>query len=110
MVASVWDSVERLYDTFSLGLLLKTLFAPWRQISAGQVRGPIGVQIRAFFDRLFLRIIGGFIRTVTLIVGLIALCVMLLVGLMRIVVWPLVPIMPLVMVLFAIVGWVPWHL
>lgn len=110
MVASVWDSVERLYDTFSLGLLLKTLFAPWRQISAGQVRGPIGVQIRAFFDRLFSRVIGGFIRTVTLIVGLIALCVMLLVGLMRIVVWPLVPIMPLVMVLFAIVGWVPWHL
>jgi len=49
MVASVWGSVERLYDTFSLGLLLKTLFAPWRQISAGQGRGPIWGQISGVF-------------------------------------------------------------
>ena len=69
----VWESIERLYDTFSLGLLLKTLFAPWRQISAGKVRGPIGVQLRAFFDRLVSRIIGGFIRIITLLIGVAAL-------------------------------------
>ena len=90
----VWESIERLYDTFSLGLLLKTLFAPWRQISARKVRGPIGVQLRAFFDRLVSRIIGGFIRTITLLIGVAALCSMLLIGLLRLAIWPLVPVMP----------------
>lgn len=108
--ADVWDSIERLYDTFSLGLLLKTLFAPWRQISAGKVRGPIGVQLRAFFDRLVSRIIGGFIRTITLLIGVAALCVMLLIGLLRLLIWPLVPAMPVFMVIAAISGWIPWHL
>ena len=98
----VWESIERLYDTFSLGLLLKTLFAPWRQISAGKVRGPIGVQLRAFFDRLVSRIIGGFIRIITLLIGVAALCLMLLIGLLRLAIWPLVPAMPAVMVVAAI--------
>ena len=106
----VWESIERLYDTFSLGLLLKTLFAPWRQISAGKVRGPIGVQLRAFFDRLVSRIIGGFIRIITLLIGVAALCLMLLIGLLRLAIWPLVPAMPAVMVVAAISGWIPWHL
>ena len=98
----VWESIER--------LLLKTLFAPWRQISAGKVRGPIGVQLRAFFDRLVSRIIGGFIRTITLFIGLAALFMMLLVGLLRLAIWPLIPLMPAVMVIAAISGWIPWHL
>ncbi|TWP26500.1 hypothetical protein EUA60_02230 [TM7 phylum sp. oral taxon 346] len=106
----VWESIERLYDTFSLGLLLKTLFAPWRQISAGKVRGPIGVQLRAFFDRLVSRIIGGFIRTITLMIGVVALCVMLLIGLLRLAIWPLIPFMPAAMVIAAISGWIPCHL
>ena len=106
----VWESIERLYDTFSLGLLLKTLFAPWRQISAGKVRGPIGVQLRAFFDRLVSRIIGGFIRIIALLIGVAALCLMLLIGLLRLAIWPLVPVTPAVMVVAAISGWVPWHL
>ena len=106
----VWESIERLYDTFSLGLLLKTLFAPWRQISAGKVRGPIGVQLRAFFDRLVSRIIGGFIRTITLMIGVVALCVMLLIGLLRLAIWPLIPFMPAAMVIAAISEWIPCHL
>ena len=57
------------YDYFSIGLLAKTLFAPFRQISAGKVRGPIGLQWRAFVDRLISRFIGAFVRLILIVVG-----------------------------------------
>ena len=37
-------------DYFSFDLLLKTLFAPFRQISAGNVDGPLEVKLRALVD------------------------------------------------------------
>ena len=104
------DSLLTVYDNFSLGLLLKTLFSPWRQISAGRVRGPIGVQMRAFFDRLVSRIIGGFIRSIVLIFGSVAVFLAGVVGLLRILLWPFVPIFPFVAIIFAAGGWIPWHL
>ena len=47
LIERVRESLLNVYDYFSLGLLLKTLFAPWRQISAGRVRGPL----QKFVDR-----------------------------------------------------------
>ena len=56
--------ILRMADFFSIGLLARTLFSPYRQISAGRVRGPLPVQLRAFADRLFSRVIGGVFRTI----------------------------------------------
>jgi len=42
-------------DYFSMDLLVKTLFAPFRQISAGKVDGSLEVKMRALIDRLFSR-------------------------------------------------------
>lgn len=110
LISNILESLERLYDTFSLGLLVKTLFSPWRQISAGNVRGPIGVQIRAFFDRLVSRLIGGFIRTITLIIGTVSLCCAAIFGIIRVALWPIIPALPVVFLLCMLAGWVPWHL
>ena len=110
VVRRVRESLPGVYDNFSLGLLLKTLFSPWRQISAGRVRGPIGMQLRAFFDRLVSRIIGGFIRSIVLIFGALVVLLAATVGLLRIILWPFVPIFPFVAIIFALVGWIPWHL
>lgn len=97
-------------DYFSIDLLLKTLFAPYRQISAGQVRGPIGVQLRAFFDQLLSRIIGAIVRTFMIIAGLISMFVYLTVGLILVVAWGMVPLIPLVCLVLFFVGWLPWKL
>ena len=110
LIERVQNSLLNMYDTFSLGLLLKTLFSPWRQISAGRVRGSISVQMRAFFDRLVSRIIGGFIRSVVLIFGSIFMVCAILIGLLRIVLWPIVPIVPFLAIIAMIGGWIPWHL
>jgi len=109
-VARVRGNLMSVYDYFSFDLLLHTLFAPFRQISAGKVRGPLGVQVRAFFDRLISRIIGGIIRTTVLIFGSITLCIAVLIGVLRLVIWPLIPVLPIVFIALALSGWVPWKI
>lgn len=109
-ILAVRDRLAGLYDYFSFGLLLKTLFAPFRQISAGHVRGPLGVQMRAWFDRLISRCVGASVRLIVLVIGAVTLVVAVLFGLLQIVLWPLVPVMPVVAIVCTMIGWVPWHL
>lgn len=89
-------SLLRVVDYFSVGLLLKTLFNPWRQISAGQIQGPLPVQLRAFFDRLFSRVFGAIIRLVVMMIGLVAMAGWSVWLLVRLLVWLMVPLGPLI--------------
>ena len=91
-------------DYFSVDLLAKTLFSPFRQISAGRVDGPLGVQLRAFADRLISRMIGAMIRTVLLVAGMIAIALTALVGLIILVVWAFVPVLPIIGLIATIIG------
>lgn len=95
-------------DYFSIDLLLRTFFSPFRQISAGKVRGPLGVQMRAFFDRLISRVIGACIRFVMIIVGSLAIALHAIVGLAIVIVWAFIPLLPVVGVVLFLMGWVPW--
>lgn len=94
----------RALDSFSIGELLRTLFAPFRQISAGRVRGPLGVHLRAWADRLVSRFIGAFVRLILIFVGLAWLLVLALFGLMRLALWPVIPLLPAFGVLLFMIG------
>lgn len=107
---AVVDNLAGLYDYFSFELLIKTLFSPFRQISAGRVRGSLEVQFRAWLDRLISRVIGAFIRLIVIIVGTLTLVVASVIGLARIVLWPIVPWLPIVGLTVALTGWVPWKI
>lgn len=100
----------RMADHFSIGLLLRTLFAPFRQISADETaRGASGV-MNVIVDKLISRLIGGFMRTVMVIVGSIGLVLLTLVSLVRLVGWALLPFMPLLgLAAMTIVG-APWKI
>lgn len=97
-------------DYFSLSLLARTLFAPFRQISAGQVDGPLPVQLRAFFDRLFSRVIGAVVRLIMIGVGTAALVGMVVYGLIVLAGWLLMPLAPMIGLVMMMTGWVPWRL
>jgi hypothetical protein len=101
------DRLASSYDYFSIGLLASTLFAPFRQISAGKVSGPIGVKLRAFADRLISRFIGALVRLVLIIVGSIWLFVQAVFGGVVLVLWALVPMLPLIGFIVMLSGWVP---
>ncbi len=108
-VSSVRERLAGLYDYFSIDLLVRTLFSPYRQISAGRVRGPIGIQLRAFLDRLISRIIGSIVRTIMIVIGSVTLFLTIIFGLFTIIAWAFVPALPIIGVALALSGWVPWR-
>jgi hypothetical protein len=99
-----------LYDYFSIDLLIRTWFAPFRQISAGQVSGPLGVQLRAWFDQVISRTVGGVVRTIVIVCGSVALLLSFLLGVAAVVGWALVPVAPLIGLVMSLLGWAPWHI
>ena len=108
--AHLGERLAATMDYFSIDLLLKTFFSPFRQISAGKVQGPLGVQLRAFTDRLISRIIGAMIRFTMVIVGSLAILFHAFVGVVSLVLWAFVPLLPLIGIMLFSMGWVPWSL
>ena len=101
----IGQRVDTAMDFFSVSLLLRTLFDPFRQISAGQVRGSIDAQARAWADRTFSRFFGAFIRTLFIMIGLLVAMFVMLLGLLQLVVWPLIPLLPIIGIVGFIMGW-----
>ena len=101
------ERVARTVDYFSIDLLLKTLFAPFRQISAGKINGPIAVKWRAFVDRTISRVIGSIIRIFIILIGCVTIILYGVMGLATLVLWAIIPALPLIGFLLFISGWTP---
>lgn len=97
-----------LFDYFSIDILLRTLFSPFRQISAGNVDGALEVKMRAFVDQLVSRMVGGAVRSIVMLVGLVAILLSTVGGVAYILLWALMPIAPIVGLIMALIGWIPW--
>lgn len=95
-------------DYFSFGLLVRTFFAPFRQISAGSVNGSLEVKMRATLDRLLSRLIGTIVRSIMIIAGSIAMLLNVIAGIVFIVGWGFVPLLPIIGLGLFAVGWLPW--
>jgi hypothetical protein len=107
-IAYLTNSMLRSLDYFSIGLLAKTLFAPFRQIDSGKaLNAPLDVKARMFFDRLLSRLIGAVMRTLVILIGAVALLVKTLLSLLATVAYLLLPVVPIAGVVMYIVGWVP---
>jgi small-conductance mechanosensitive channel len=106
--ALTWRRVISTYEYFSIGQLVRTWFAPFRQISAGSVSGSFAVQWHAFTDRTISRFVGGFMRTIMILVGCISIILAIGVGCVALVAWLLVPTLPLIGFAMSLMGWMPW--
>jgi hypothetical protein len=101
---------DRTADLFSLELSLRTMFKPFKQIDAdGARKGSLDVVLRAMFDQLFSRFFGAVVRSGLIVAGSIALFLELMLGSARLAVWPLMPVMPLIGLVLASSGWLPWR-
>ncbi len=99
------DKIHSLADFFSLGLLLRTLFYPFRQISAySDEYASLQKQIGAFFDKLLSRTIGAVVRLGILIFGILAITIEAIFGALLALAWPFIPLIPIAAVFCAIVG------
>ena len=103
--------LSRVSDRFSIGLLLRSLFSPFRQISAdGPVYAGLDAKLRAWCDRLISRCIGAMVRSALIITGSILLLVEVIFAVLRLVVWPVLPFFPILGIIFVISGWIPWQI
>lgn len=91
-------------ETFSVPELLRTLFAPFRETYAGKVKGPLDVQIRAFFDRFISRIIGFIVRTFLIGMAVVGLVAVFVVAVFSLLAWPFIPLLPVIGIILMVAG------
>lgn len=103
------EQLDGVVDYFSIGLLFRTLFSPFRQISAGQVDGSFEVQMRALFDRCVSRAIGAAARLVIICIGAVWLVCAVAVAALTLVLWTALPILPFIGFGLFVMGWMPWN-
>lgn len=92
------DNADRLrgrlintYQEFSVPILMRTLFSPWRRIiSYG--RGSLEERARATLDNVVSRFVGLGVRLSALIAAVIIMSLNALLGVAWLVVWPLLPV------------------
>jgi hypothetical protein len=95
-------------EFFSIGQLMSTLFAPFRQISANNGNDPsFGGAMRAFVDQLISRLIGAFVRFSTILFGLIVIALQALYETIIMISWWFLPLLPIAGFILLAIGWVP---
>ncbi len=95
IILSAWKNFLIFYlNYFSIPILLKTLFSPWRRISEGYGKTFNPQQyIEAFVFNAMSRVIGGIIRTCFLIIGVFCTSIVLILGFVFLIIWILGPVL-----------------
>lgn len=101
------DRLDQTIDYFSFGLLIKTLFAPFRQISAGKVDGSLDVKFRAMIDKLFSRVIGAIVRLIILLIGTVVIAIQAVAAVVLLVLWSVMPVLPFAGIILMSSGLLP---
>ena len=95
-----WSDMERIFGNylwfvgnfFSIELLLKTLFSPWRRLSVTSGRG--GEE--SFFGRIIIntlmRFVGFIMRACTIVIGVLAELAVVALGCCAVIIWLLLPV------------------
>ena len=93
-LSSFVDGLRDAADFFSIMLLVRNLFAPFRQISAEkQINLPLNARIHAWFDLLISRLVGATVRFMILIAGTVVMILRAGIGLVLGILWPLLPLL-----------------
>lgn len=102
---SAGQHLYSLADFFSIDLLFKTLFAPFRQISAGTSKNvSFDVRLRMFFDRLVSRFIGAIVRIFIILAGLLTIIFVAFFVLLVVIIWPILPFAPVLGLILTVSG------
>lgn len=93
-------------DFFSMDSLVRTLFKPFRQISAeaASEHASLDMKFHMFLDRLVSRFIGFFSRLTLLITGMILIVLVGVLSLILIILWPVLPLAPIAGMVLAAMG------
>ncbi len=96
-IIKAWGNFLRFgLQFFSIPLLFKTFFAPWRGYQWSYGRGfDFSTYFEVFFSNLITRILGAFMRLILLVFGLLTEAVFLVGGLAVLIGWFVLPLITL---------------
>lgn len=83
---------RRVLVFFSIPVLIKTLFAPWKRDIHSAVNSSLDMIVRVLIDNLVSRLVGLVIRTITIIIGLIITSLTFVGGIIFLLFWFLLPV------------------
>lgn len=101
VVTNIKARAETLSDMFSVSILLRTLFSPWRRIITYPGAG-LDAHFRAMLDNLVSRFIGFMVRVCVLIAAGVGFSVLLIASLVELVLWPLLPLVGIGLVVWGL--------
>ena len=91
----VWERlgerIQSVASAFSVTLLVRTLFSPWRRVTAVKGRG-FDAAIHAAIDNAVGRFIGFSVRIIVLIAAAISTVAISIIGGILLFVWPFLPV------------------
>lgn len=92
----IWKAIvaltKRVFHTFSINILLSTLFAPWKKDLIRAENVSLDVQFKIAIENLISRFVGFIIRFFTVIIGLIVTLMIFILGVAFIIFWFFVPV------------------
>jgi hypothetical protein len=101
VIESTFKRANDIRESFSISILLKTWFSPWKQITTPS-------SFRNFFqaaiDNIISRFVGATVRTGLLLGSFFAIILALLVGLVVILLWPFLPLMIFILPILFVSG------
>lgn len=105
-VGKLKTALSNTTDFFSMGSLVRTLFKPYRQISAAAAsdQASLDIKFHMFLDRLVSRIVGFFSRLTLLLVGIIIIIFGGVLSLILILLWPFIPLLPVAGIILTVIG------
>ena len=100
------STLTNITDFFSMSSLVRTLFKPYRQISANSASNSASLDLRfhMFLDRLISRAVGFVSRLVLLIAGTAIIVIGGVFSIILIILWPLIPILPTIGIILTVTG------
>lgn len=90
--------IRHAYLDFSVPILLRTLFSPWRRITT-DANGAVGQQLRAIIDNTVSRFVGLTVRLIALLLALLMIIGTSVFGGLLLIIWPLAPALGLLLII-----------
>ncbi len=100
------NAVSSITDFFSMDSLVRTLFKPYRQISAenANTNSSLDLKFHMFLDRLVSRFVGFCSRLILLLAGSIVIIVGGIFCVILVILWPFIPLLPIAGIVLTIMG------
>jgi hypothetical protein len=99
---AVKDRAAALSELFSISILLRTLFSPWRRIITYPGAG-LDAHLRAMLDNLVSRFIGFFVRISVLIAAGVVFVAWFVMSALELALWPVLPVVAAGLIIWGVV-------